>query len=313
MSLDSNASGGGNPHGCFSANTPGLWQQSQRLGGASMPQRLPQSAPQTQSTPLTFETTLQKDLLACTVYLTKLPGGLTDAKIRRLISHFGEFNKVRMYKEKTPPALRGGPGQPPPSQHNRGCFGFVEYAQPSSAKAVIDYFRNASMTSNTPFHFLIGGDLTTAFTLDEITPLTFTRASYAKSAIHDQHPKDAIFEPISAGAAAGGAQPNVKVQGCMFGLVSDVLQHTPPSSSSSTSNVVFHDLAHFPQQQTEQSSQNSVTGTPHRGRQQHVDAFYGAPEAPSNQSATNTSTTSTSADPLGAFKLGLFGTHDTTW
>jgi RNA recognition motif-containing protein len=307
----------GSAVGGYSVNAPGIWQAPQRLVPPAQPQL------QTTSGSFTFETTLQKDLLACTVYLTKLPGGLTDAKIRRLITYFGEFNKVRMYKEKTPPALRGGGGAgSASSQQNRGCFGFVEYAQPSSAKAVIDYFRNASMTSNNAFHFLIGGDLSTAFTIDEIGPLSLTRASYAKSAIHDQHPKDAIFEPIVGGGEPTttiNGQPNVKVQGCMFGLVGDgaggahhaamlqqhhLQQHPAPSAPFGQQNFPLR-----PQ------SSGSLLLTPQRAFRPldaHVDPAAPQSHNPHNSSLNTTASSTNSNDQLGAFKLGLFDT-DTTW
>ncbi|CUE87394.1 Hypothetical protein, putative [Bodo saltans] len=363
LSTDSVGSGTGG----YSVNTPGIWQPPQRLVTPAQQQQ------QASSTSFTFETTLQKDLLACTVYLTKLPGGLTDAKIRRLVAHFGEFNKVRMYKEKTPPALRGGAGgtgggssqqnrgclkkkpprcafrefnkvrmykeKTPPalrggagstgggsSQQNRGCFGFVEYAQPSSAKAVIDYFRNASMTSNNAFHFLIGGELSTAFTIDEIGPLSLTRASYAKSAIHDQHPKDAIFEPIvsgsgesPAGATMSNGQPNVKVQSCMFGLMGGesagssaaaVLQQQhhqhggPPSSSASTPFGQHYS-------QRPQSLQSTPQRT-FRPLDSYVDPAVVPGQTLHNSSMNTTTSSVNSNDQPGAFKLGLFDT-DSTW
>lgn len=331
-SFESVGSGTG---GGYSATAPGIWQAPQRLvAPPPAPLQLHVSQPSVASSgaAFTFETTLQKDLLACTVYLTKLPGGLTDAKIRRLITYFGEFNKVRMYKEKTPPALRGGAGAS--SQQNRGCFGFVEYAQPSSAKAVIDYFRNASMTSNTAFHFLIGGDLTTAFTIDEIGPLSLTRASYAKSAIHDQHPKDAIFEPIAGdvnNSTGSNAQPpNIKVQVCMFGLVGDgaggqhaaLLQHQmqqqhlqqQPPLASFAAGTQPHGFSTLP---ARAQGSSTLLGTPQRGGRaletaHHQDPVVSGQHYNPNTSAATTSSTN-SNDQLGAFKLGLFDASDTTW
>jgi len=173
-----------------------------------------------------------KDLLACTVYLTKLPGGLTDAKLRRLISYFGEFHKVRMYKEKTPPAIRGGSAASANafgSNASRGSFGFVEFAAASSAKSMIDYFRNAPMTCAHPFHFLVDGETSSRFTEEELRQLASTRASYAKSAIHDHHPRDATADPISPTTTeTPQAQARqLRMQPCSFGLASSLPPGTP--------------------------------------------------------------------------------------
>lgn len=92
----------------------------------------------------------------------------------------------------------------------------MEYAAAPSAKAMIDYFRNAHMTCAHPFDFLVmDGDASTQFTEDEIRQLALTRASYAKSSIHDHHPKDAVLEPVSP---ASGEGCTFKPQPCTFGL-----------------------------------------------------------------------------------------------
>jgi hypothetical protein len=183
--------------------------------------------------------TLQKDLLACTVYLTKLPA-LAEPKIRRLLFAFGEVHKVRMYREKGLPALAAAPQL---QQPQRGAFGFAEFAQPSAAKAMIDYFRNCG-SSACPFYFLRQPTPVSAeaFTDDELQQLLSARASYARSAIHDQDPRDAVFDTpnpssifVSAATvsdAADGSPPEclkVKSRRCTYG----VPQASAPIATSS--------------------------------------------------------------------------------
>lgn len=317
-SLDSNVS-----VNTFSTTMPGLWQPAQRIAPPSSRQPTLsltnvaahpfglQHVAAASSHLVTYETTLQKDLLACTVYLTKLPAGLTDAKVRRLISYFGEVNKVRMYKEKTPPSIRsGGTAQHVAhNNQNRGCFGFVEYAQPSSAKAMIDYFRNASMTLANPFHFLIGGDHISAFSAEDIKLLALTRASYAKSAIHDQHPKDAVFEPTAAHSAEGA--PNVKVQPCMFGFT-DATQLTFGNTQAVSSAGLSNSFAVFGSDAVPQRYATNAVMIREKGSQHHQQSTAAPCHAVKHFDAYRGSADSTSPTVDSVFRLGLFD-NSGTW
>jgi hypothetical protein len=163
--------------------------------------------------------TLQKELLACTVYLTKLPASLSEQQMRRLLFSFGEVHKVRMYSEKS----AAGSGL---DKHHRGVFAFAEFAQQSSAKSLIEYFRNCSCTA-LPFPFLRTPTLNLAemFSEGDVKALVGTRASYARSAIHDQDPRDAVFDSMpnfsSASSVSDGPQaPEVRLKSrqCTFGI-----------------------------------------------------------------------------------------------
>lgn len=70
----------------------------------------------------------------------------------------------------------------------RGSFGFVEFASSTSAKSMVDFFRNP--TATVCKSFALGDDAEKAVLL--------MRVSFARSAIHDNEPHDAIFAPISA-------------------------------------------------------------------------------------------------------------------
>ncbi|KAG5487116.1 hypothetical protein LSCM1_07788 [Leishmania martiniquensis] len=137
-----------------------------------------------------------------TVYITKLPSCLSAGQVRRLLLHFGEFRKVRLChddKETT----RGGSAEALAAHHLRFdqlCFGFVEFAEGRSAKAMVEFFRNEVHTPSA-FAFLRTNDVH-GYDDTEIHQLRNTRTSQARNPIHDQQPLDAT-----------------RTQPCLFGIV----------------------------------------------------------------------------------------------
>ncbi|KAG5487671.1 hypothetical protein LSCM4_08116 [Leishmania orientalis] len=137
-----------------------------------------------------------------TVYITKLPSCLSAGQVRRLLLHFGEFRKVRLChddKETT----RVGSAEAL-AAHNlkfdQLCFGFVEFVEGSSAKAMVEFFRNEVHTPSA-FDFLRTDDVH-GFDDTELNQLRNTRTSQARNPIHDQQPLDAT-----------------RTQPCLFGVV----------------------------------------------------------------------------------------------
>ncbi|KAG5511474.1 hypothetical protein JKF63_07438 [Porcisia hertigi] len=133
----------------------------------------------------------ESKMLEGTVYITKLPSCLSAGKARRLLQHFGDFRKVRLChddKETT----RGGSAEAL-AVHNlrfsQLCFGFVEFAESSGARAMIDFFRN-EVHKPSAFDFLRVHD-TLSFDDTELNQLRYTRANQARNPIYDQHPLDA--------------------------------------------------------------------------------------------------------------------------
>ncbi|KPI84572.1 hypothetical protein ABL78_6388 [Leptomonas seymouri] len=127
----------------------------------------------------------------CTVYITKLPSCLTSGQVRRLLLHFGDFRKVRLChddKETT----RSGTAEAVAAHQLKFhalCFGFVEFVEAGSARAMIECFRNEAHTP-TAFDFLRSpGEV--AFDEAELHMLRSTRTSQARNPIHDQQPIDA--------------------------------------------------------------------------------------------------------------------------
>ncbi|KAK7197859.1 hypothetical protein NESM_000739500 [Novymonas esmeraldas] len=142
-------------------------------------------------------------MTACTVYITKLPSCLSAGQVRRLLLHFGEFRKVRLcYDDKE--TTRVGSAEAL-AAHNlkfdQLCFGFVEFSESSSAKAMVEFFRNEVHTPKA-FDFLRGGVGELQFGVAELDQLRNTRTSQARNPIHDQQPLD-----------AARAQP------CLFGVL----------------------------------------------------------------------------------------------
>lgn len=143
------------------------------------------------------------ELMERTVYITKLPSNLRRAQFRRLLLHFGEFNKVRLCRDENQFQLRGGNagasaaasaffGEPPAGL----WFSFVEFSEQNGAKAMIEYFRNLVTNSN-PFSFLLTNSPewpeASRFTQRDIRALMSVRTSPARKPIHDQLPFDALF------------------------------------------------------------------------------------------------------------------------
>ncbi|KAL7697350.1 hypothetical protein N2W54_002935 [Lotmaria passim] len=128
----------------------------------------------------------------CTVYITKLPSCFTAAQVRRLLLHFGDFRKVRLChddKETT----RSGTAEALAAHQlkfHELCFGFVEFVEAGSARAMVEFFRNEVHTT-TAFDFLRTPGDDVAFDEAELNMLRSTRTSQARNPIHDQQPVDA--------------------------------------------------------------------------------------------------------------------------
>ncbi|KPA73382.1 hypothetical protein ABB37_09931 [Leptomonas pyrrhocoris] len=143
----------------------------------------------------------------CTVYITKMPSCFTSQQVRRLLLHFGDFRKVRLChddKETT----RGRTAEAVAAHQlkfHELCFGFVEFVEAGSARAMVEFFRNEVHTP-TAFDFLRSpGEV--AFDEAELNMLRSTRTSQARNPIHDQQPTDAT-----------------RTAPCFFGLIRP--QHT---------------------------------------------------------------------------------------
>ncbi|RNF07541.1 putative RNA-binding protein [Trypanosoma rangeli] len=180
------------------------------------------------------------ELLERTVYITKLPSFLRRAQFRRLLLHFGEFNKVRLCRDDNQTQMKAEPvfaaaattttttsnvaapfsavtaaahGSEPPVLL---YFSFVEFAEQSSARAMIEYFRNV-VTNPQPFSFL--RDISVAlpesghFTPQEIQGLLGVRASPARNPIHDQHSLDAVLV-----SDTNTPRQVLRKQPCLFGF-----------------------------------------------------------------------------------------------
>lgn len=162
------------------------------------------------------------ELMERTVYITKLPSTLRRAQFRRLLLHFGEFNKVRLCRDENQFQLRGGStavsavsnffGEP-----SAGLwFSFVEFAEQNGAKAMIEYFRNLVTNSN-PFSFLVNNSSewpeASHFTQRDIRALLCVRTSPARKPIHDQLPFDAILS-----CAQHHPRHVVRHRVCLFGI-----------------------------------------------------------------------------------------------
>ncbi|KEG08661.1 putative RNA-binding protein [Trypanosoma grayi] len=157
------------------------------------------------------------ELMERTVYITKLPATLRRSQFRRLLLHFGEFNKVRLcrddhqFQSKTE-ANGLTAGEPPVAL----WFSFVEFAEQSSAKAMIEYFRN-TISNPQPFGFLLDNTMAwpdaSRFTVENIQALLNVRTSPARNPIHDQLPLDAIL-------TCAPQQPKLVLRNrpCHFGL-----------------------------------------------------------------------------------------------
>ncbi|GET85846.1 hypothetical protein, conserved [Leishmania tarentolae] len=137
-----------------------------------------------------------------TVYITKLPSCLSAGQVRRLLLHFGEFRKVRLCHDDKETTRIGSAEAL--AAHNlkfdQLCFGFVEFVESGSAKAMVEFFRNEVHTPNA-FDFLRAEDVH-RFDDTELNPLRNTRTSQARNPIHDQQPLDAT-----------------RTQPCFFGLI----------------------------------------------------------------------------------------------
>jgi hypothetical protein len=192
--------------------------------------------------------TLQAEVLACTVYVTKIPRRMEEARLRGMFAQFGELNKVRIYEGAGPgqQSLGRGSGhgnrraaQPAdwsasPASGDAiaaepSSFGFVEFAMSSSARLMIEHLDRTSVS----LHRLAGGrgHLWTTNRQDEgeVVAVSSLRCSAARSAIHDHDARDAIYHPGSGRArecvfghnlptAPPGARPDGVVDAQQGGL-----------------------------------------------------------------------------------------------
>ncbi|CAG9568291.1 conserved hypothetical protein [Leishmania major strain Friedlin] len=137
-----------------------------------------------------------------TVYITKLPSCLSAGQVRRLLLHFGDFRKVRLCHDDKETTRIGSAEAL--AAHNlkfdQLCFGFVEFVESSSAKAMVEFFRNEVHTPSA-FDFLRAEDVH-GFDDTELNQLRNTRTSQARNPIHDQQPLDAT-----------------RTQPCFFGII----------------------------------------------------------------------------------------------
>ncbi|CBZ31574.1 hypothetical protein, conserved [Leishmania donovani] len=137
-----------------------------------------------------------------TVYITKLPSCLSAGQVRRLLLHFGDFRKVRLCHDDKETTRIGSAEAL--AAHNlkfdQLCFGFVEFVESGSAKAMVEFFRNEVHTPSA-FDFLRSKDVH-GFDDTELNQLRNTRTSQARNPIHDQQSLDAT-----------------RTQPCLFGII----------------------------------------------------------------------------------------------
>jgi hypothetical protein len=156
----------------------------------------------------------------CTAYITKLPSCLNAAQVRRLLLHFGDFRKVRLCHDDKETSRCGTAEAVAAHQlkfHDL-CFGFVEFVEPGSARAMVEFFRNEVHTP-TAFDFLRtpGESQHDGFDEAELNLLRSTRTSQARNPIHDQQPVDAT-----------------RTTPCFFGLIHP--QHTVETYAEAVSS-----------------------------------------------------------------------------
>ncbi|CBZ23469.1 conserved hypothetical protein [Leishmania mexicana MHOM/GT/2001/U1103] len=137
-----------------------------------------------------------------TVYITKLPSCLSAGQVRRLLRHFGDFRKVRLcHDDKETTRIGSAEALAAHSlKFDQLCFGFVEFVESCSAKAMVEFFRNEVHTPKA-FDFLRSEDVH-GFDETGFNQLHNTRTSQARNPIHDQQPLDAT-----------------RTQPCLFGII----------------------------------------------------------------------------------------------
>ncbi|CCW69106.1 unnamed protein product [Phytomonas sp. Hart1] len=192
----------------------------------------------------------RSDVSECTVYITKLPSSFTASQVRRLFLNFGSFTKVRLCHDDKESAVQAAA---PLNNHGKLCFVFVEFAESLSAKAIVEYFRNASHIPNA-FDFMRqpqqsnGTDTSTSSaSVDALTAeqkihlerdiglLSGTRASPARKPIHDQQYLDAVLRSPTPSEIANfdiSSNASIVERGCLFGvLMPDLAIETYNSNS----------------------------------------------------------------------------------
>ncbi|CCW61303.1 unnamed protein product [Phytomonas sp. EM1] len=184
----------------------------------------------------------RSDISECTVYITKLPSSFTASQVRRLFLNFGSFTKVRLCHDDKEGATQAAASSNQSNSYGKLCFVFVEFAESPSAKAIVEYFRNASHIPNAfdfmrqPSHPNPTGaapscSSTSVDTLTveqkalferDIRLLAGTRASPARKPIHDQQYLDAVLRmPNLYEMTNHNISPNASVveRECLFGVL----------------------------------------------------------------------------------------------
>lgn len=160
--------------------------------------------------------TLQADILACTVYVTRIPKALSEARLRQLFSQHGDLNKVRIYD-----GSGAGRNERPAGRADRDdvSFGFVEFATPNAAAALIAGLdralvqcvgphRGMSSPTSGNWHVTPHGAVSDVPDHANVIVSSTIRCSPARSAIHDHDPRDAIYDRAEG-----------RVRECLFGLL----------------------------------------------------------------------------------------------
>ncbi|PWU88196.1 hypothetical protein C4B63_78g28 [Trypanosoma cruzi] len=190
------------------------------------------------------------ELMERTVYITKLPSFLRRAQFRRILLHFGEFNKVRLCRDDNQIQAKNEAfisastsAVSAASSSIQGAepsvilyFSFVEFAEQSSAKAMIEYFRNI-VTNQQPFSFLLDNSVvwpeSSYFTPQNIQALLSVRTSPARNPIHDQLPMDAVLVPT-----ANTPRHVLRNRPCVFGI--DGGEKTLDATADANSSLSFY-------------------------------------------------------------------------
>jgi hypothetical protein len=188
------------------------------------------SEPTTQQPP----STLNADILPCTVYVTRIPRALSDSKLRAILFHYGDVTKVRVYDSTSKRSVSG--------ERDDSAFCFVEYRTPTGARNLATILDRAQLhligTSweSAVWHVTALGTAP-AFTDDtHVLAAAVLRCSPARSAIHDHDPRDAVYD------ARG------KLRECLFGVLPRAAGASLNSSVSSLNGPLSFTTRPMPKQ-----------------------------------------------------------------
>jgi hypothetical protein len=182
--------------------------------------------------PLQPPSTLNADILPCTVYITRIPKLMSDARLRTILTNFGELNKVRVYDSCT---KRGNS-----AEKDDSSFSFVEFRSPAAARSLIAALDRAAVHligrtwENATWHIVQSGS-SALFDESESPLLSSTlRCSPARSAIHDHDPRDAVFDS------------RTRVRECIFGNSPRAGPATPAPSTNGPAGFTTRPLPNRP-------------------------------------------------------------------